>query len=102
MHKVRIKVLRISEYKDLSEIYEEKLELPCNFKEGEEFIYEGKYIKGFCKEAYKTLLPFLKDLRKGKGHFYGKRMKNPYSALISCNDGFRPVSFYLERIENKD
>lgn len=102
MYKVRIKVLRISEYKDLSEIYEEKLELPCNFKEGDEFIYEGKYIKGFCKEAYKTLLPFLKDLRKGKGHFYGKWMKNPYSALISCNDGFRPVSFYLERIENKD
>ena len=23
-------------------------------------------------------------------------MKNPMSAMISCNDGFRPYSFYLE------
>ena len=26
-------------------------------------------------------------------------MKNPHSAMISCNDGFRPVSFYIEVIE---
>jgi len=26
-------------------------------------------------------------------------MKNPNSAMISCNDGFRPVSFYLKRME---
>ena len=26
-------------------------------------------------------------------------MKNPKSAMISCNDGFRPVSFYLEARE---
>jgi len=26
-------------------------------------------------------------------------MKNPNSAMISCNDGFRPVSFYIETIE---
>lgn len=26
-------------------------------------------------------------------------MKNPRSAMISCNDGFRPVSFYIETIE---
>ena len=26
-------------------------------------------------------------------------MKNPMSAMISCNDGFRPFSFYIEVIE---
>ncbi len=26
-------------------------------------------------------------------------MKNPKSAMISCNDGFRPVSFLLETME---
>ena len=25
-------------------------------------------------------------------------IKNPMSAMISCNDGFRPVSFYIETI----
>jgi uncharacterized repeat protein (TIGR04076 family) len=26
-------------------------------------------------------------------------MKNKKSAMISCNDGFRPVSFYIEALE---
>jgi uncharacterized repeat protein (TIGR04076 family) len=26
-------------------------------------------------------------------------MKDPHTALLSCNDGFRPVSFYLEVLE---
>jgi uncharacterized repeat protein (TIGR04076 family) len=26
-------------------------------------------------------------------------MKNEKSAMISCNDGFRPVSFYLEALD---
>jgi len=42
---------------------------------------------------------FVQQLAQGKGNFYDGWMKNPYSALISCNDGFRPVSFLLERID---
>ena len=30
----------------------------------------------------------------GEGNFYDGWMKNPMSAMISCNDGFRPFSFY--------
>ncbi|MBQ5575153.1 MAG: TIGR04076 family protein, partial [Bacteroidales bacterium] len=30
---------------------------------------------------------------------YDGWMKNPQSAMISCNDGFRPVSFLVEVIE---
>lgn len=26
-------------------------------------------------------------------------MKNPRSAMLSCNDGFRPVSFLLEALD---
>ena len=26
-------------------------------------------------------------------------MKNPASAMISCNDGFRPVSFLIEALD---
>lgn len=29
----------------------------------------------------------------------GMSPKNPKSAMISCNDGLRPVSFYIETIE---
>ena len=28
-------------------------------------------------------------------------MKNPKSAMLSCNDGFRPVSFLLEALDEE-
>ena len=43
--------------------------------------------------------PFVKELAEGGGDFFDGWMKNPHSAMISCNDGFRPVSFYLEAVE---
>ena len=42
---------------------------------------------------------FVEALAKGEGYFYDGWMKNPMSAMISCNDGFRPFSFYIEVIE---
>ena len=33
-------------------------------------------------------------------NFYGGWMKNPRSVMISCNDGFRPVSFLIETVED--
>ena len=44
---------------------------------------------------------FVTELANGGGNFYGGWMKNPHSAMISCNDGFRPVSFYIEVIAYK-
>ena len=41
------------------------------------------------------------ELAAGRGNFYDGCMRDPYSALVSCNDGFRPVSFLLERIDEK-
>ena len=42
---------------------------------------------------------FVMALAHGGGNFYDGWMKDPKSAMISCNDGFRPVSFYLEALE---
>ena len=39
---------------------------------------------------------YVESLAKGEGNFYDGWMKNPMSAMISCNDGFRPFSFYIE------
>ena len=38
-------------------------------------------------------------LTHGGGNFYSGWMKNEKSAMISCNDGFRPVSFLLETLD---
>lgn len=42
---------------------------------------------------------FVEALAKGEGNFYDGWMKNSMSAMISCNDVFRPFSFYIEVIE---
>ena len=38
-------------------------------------------------------------LSHGGSNLYNGWMKNEKSAMISCNDGFRPVSFLIEAME---
>ena len=38
-------------------------------------------------------------LAHGGENFYDGWMKNPKSAMISFNDGFRPLSFLIEVVE---
>ena len=100
MYKVRIKAVRMTEYKDLLELYENPIEHACDIKVGDEFLsIDGKKPSGFCDSAWGTIKDFVIELANGGGNFFDGWMKNPHSAMLSCNDGFRPVSFYIERIE---
>ena len=47
------------------------------------------------------LIPLCFALAHGTTDFFDGWMKDSRSALISCNDGFRPVSFLLEVMEEK-
>jgi uncharacterized repeat protein (TIGR04076 family) len=53
-----------------------------------------------CPSAWETMEKFVEALAHGEGNFFDGWMKNPMSAMISCNDGFRPVSFYIETMED--
>ncbi|MBQ9913105.1 MAG: TIGR04076 family protein [Clostridia bacterium] len=100
MKKVKITVMRKARYDDLIEKYENPIEHACDIKEGQTFICEGrKKPEGFCDSAWETLSPFVMALAHGGEDFYDGWMKNKKSAMLSCNDGFRPVSFYIETIE---
>ena len=100
MYKVRIKAVRQTEYKDLQKLYENPIEHACDIKIDDEFVsVDGKKPEGFCDSAWDTIKDFVLELANGGGNFYDGWMKNPHSAMLSCNDGFRPVSFYIERIE---
>ena len=99
MKKVRITVLRKVCHKDLMEQFENPIEHACDMKEGQVFIANGwERHDGLCLSAWETMSPFVMTLAHGCGNFYDGWMKNPKSALISCNDGFRPVSFLLEAL----
>ena len=100
MKKCRITVMRKVHYADLSEKYENHIEHACDMEEGQVFIANGwEKPEGFCSSAWDTLSPFVLALSHGGGDFYDGWMKNKKSAMLSCNDGFRPVSFYVEALE---
>lgn len=103
MKKCRITVMAITTYPELMGKYENPLEHACDMRKGQSFLSEnGERPEGLCESAWESMRPFVEALANGGGHFYDGWMKNPYSAMISCNDGFRPVSFYIETIEGEE
>ncbi len=100
MNKVKITVMRKTQYDDLIEKYENPIEHACNLEEGMVFVCKGwQKPEGFCNSAWDTLSPFVMALTYGAEDIYNGWMKNKKSAMISCNDGFRPVSFLLEVLD---
>ena len=101
MKEVRITVLRRTEYPDLMAQYENPIEHACDHTVGEVFVSrDGRCPAGLCGEVWASMERFVRELAAGGGNFFDGWMKNPHSALISCNDGFRPVSFLVETIED--
>ena len=102
MKQVKITAMRRSCYADLMAEYENPIEHTCDVKLGMSWIsVDGKKPQGFCDAAWEGMASFVKTLAEGGGNFYDGWMKNPYSAMLSCNDGFRPVSYYLEALEEE-
>ena len=99
MNQVKITAVRQTVYEDLMTLYENPIEHACDVAIGQSWIsVDGQCPDGFCPSAWDSVRPFVESLARGEGNFYDGWMKNPMSAMISCNDGFRPVSFLLETI----
>ena len=102
MKQVVITVMKVARYADLIEKYENPMEHACDMQVGQVFVSNNATRPdGFCDSAWETILPFVAEIANGGGNFYDGWMKNPHSAMISCNDGFRPVSFLLEALDDK-
>ena len=100
MKKVRITAVRQTEYPDLMARYENPIEHSCDVRIGQQWVsVDGKCPEDFCPSAWDSVRPFAEALARGEGNFFDGWMRNPLSAMISCNDGFRPFSFYLEVID---
>ena len=92
--------MRITRYEDLMRQYENPISHACGMEEGQVFIANGwEKPEGLCESAWQSMSPFVMTLAHGGTNLYEGWMKNEKSAMISCNDGFRPVSFLLEVIE---
>ena len=100
MKKVKITVMKQTVYEDLIEQYENPIKNACDIKVGQVFIANGwKKPEGLCDSAWESMSAFVMTLAHGGEDLYDGWMKNKRSAMISCNDGIRPVSFLLETLD---
>lgn len=101
MNAVRITAVRQTVYPDLMALYENPIEHACEVRPGQQWIsVDGQWPEGLCPSAWEVMRPFVESLARGEGNFFDGWMQNPMSAMISCNDGFRPFSFYIEIMDH--
>ena len=96
---VKITVLKRTRNEDFLETYAESMWEPCErLREGQEFISENCNMPAdFCSWAWADILKYAVTLARG-GNFVGVRS----GCFVSCcTDGFRPVFFKLERMEEE-
>ncbi len=99
MKDVRITVMKKVCHDDLIQKYENPIDNPCSMEAGQTFISKnGLCPDGLCISAWESMSAFVMALAYGAKDIYDGWMKNPNSVMISCNDGFRPVSFLIETI----
>ncbi|MCF0262777.1 MAG: TIGR04076 family protein [Sphaerochaetaceae bacterium] len=99
MKTLRITVMKMACHQDLIDKYENPIQHACDMELGQQFIVkDAQKPENFCESAWQDLYPFIMTLAHGGQDLYDGWMKNKQSAMISCNDGFRPVSFYIEVI----
>ena len=102
MKRCRITVMKMARYDDLIARYENPIAHACELKEGQVFVANGwQRPEGLCLSAWESMSPFVMALAHGGENFYDGWMRDKRSAMISCNDGFRPVSFLLEALEEE-
>lgn len=100
MKKVKITVMKRAVHTDLIEKYESPTAHDCEMTVGDVFIANGwEKPEGLCNTAWGCMSHFVMTLAHGGGDFYNGWMKNPRSAMISCNDGFRPLSYLIEALD---
>lgn len=94
MKKVKIIVKKIVVHQDLILEYENPLDQACSLIEGQVFIAKGwEKPQGLCQSAWDSMSPFVMTLAYVGQDIYNGWMKDKKTAMVSCNDGFRPVSF---------
>ena len=105
MKKCKITVLKTTLNDDLAKEYEIKGLSTCPLmKEGQVFISYYSKPEGFCDEARKAIYQYVFALCNSADGWYFDdwidTKKHPGVAIVSCNDGLRPVIIKIERIED--
>jgi len=102
---IKITVLKRALHSDIVKAHSGREQHPCEvFKEGQVFVGGLQKPEGFCDWAWTDISRQVLALYTGsdfdRGPFKGW-MKEGGTAIACCTDGYRPVTFMLERIDTK-
>ena len=95
---VKITVLRRTVIEEFN-VYKTGKASPCErLKDGQEFISKGANMpEGFCSWAWADIQKYVLTVARG-GNLLGSKTGTFVSC---CTDGYRPVFFLIERIEER-
>ena len=103
MAKAKITVVKKAFHRDLIEEYLDPgakargFDVCSAFEEGQEFAIDGgKCPEGFCSWAWADIQRDVMMVLFGQGFPW---VGPPQTAITCCTDGFRPVTFKVERID---
>ena len=103
MRKVKITVLKTTFQEDLVKEYGVDGLSTCPLmEEGQIFYADISRPDGFCDGAWNAIYPYVFAMAQGRGDLFdGDWIKTPGVAIVSCNDGLRPVIMKLESEESE-
>lgn len=98
MKKCKITVVGSTMFNDLVEKYAAPGLGLCHLHQPGQVFYSNGWQKpqGLCDNAWKSMMEYVMTLSHGGTDFYDGWMRDKSTAVICCNDGFRPVSFLIE------
>lgn len=100
MKKIKITVLKKVFHEELANLYERSSSNMCNMQEDMTFIVvDLNQPKGMCAGAWHSLYPYVFALANGTNKFFDGWLKEDNKAIVSCDDGIRPVSFLVEVLD---
>ena len=104
MYKVKITILKTTFHEDLAHEFgvEDLTSCPL-MKEGEVYYADHAKPDGFCDEAWKAIYQYVFAMAHGVSEiwYYHDWIDIPGVAIVSCNDGIRPVIMKLEATDIK-
>lgn len=105
MKKCKITILKTTYQEELAKEYGVKdLSICPLMKEGQVFYTDYGKPDGFCDEAWKAIYQYVFALCNGSNDWYFDdwidTKRHPGTAIVSCNDGLRPVIIKIERIDD--
>lgn len=103
MQAVKITAIRQSVYQDLMNQCELDMVEPCPIHMNDTFIsWDMEKPEGLCNSAWIALYPYVMTIASYGHTIHGNWMKKKDSAIVSCNDGLRPMSFLVEPYDGEN